>query len=117
MRFRYINGFTCQILDDNLPFPFGRGGGRSPDVVVRVGDQIMLIRDLDYYKPIWNLIELKNEIINIEGSGKWRSEYRRLGTIRYYKQIVSIMTSYKRELIIDEVLSKYSYFDSFCLAC
>lgn len=114
--FRYINGFTCQILNDKLPFPFGKDG-MSPDTIVRVGEEVLLMRDMDYSKHIWRLEELRWEVSNIEASTKWRSEERRLKTIEYYKKIISLMTSYKREVTIDEILTKENYFDTLCLAC
>lgn len=116
VKFRYINGFTCLILNDRLPFPFGKDG-MSPDTIVRIGDEVLLMRDMDYSKHIWKLEELRWEVSNIEASTKWRSEERRLKTIEYYKQIISLMTSYRREVTIDDLLTKESYIDSLCWAC
>lgn len=114
IRFTYINGVTCYILNDNLPYPFGKD--LDPDKIIRIGDEILLMRRVDY-PHFWKIEEMRDEISKIEVSNKWRSEERRVKTLKYYKEVLSLMTSYKRNITIDEVLTKENYLDSLCLAC
>jgi hypothetical protein len=117
IKFTYKNGILYQILDDSIS-PYDR--------IVVINGEIFLMRDRES-SPFWTISDLKNQISNIIKSS-WRSaqnpgftypssEKRRIKTLNYYKKIESIMVFYKREIKINNLLTKENYYDMLCLAC
>lgn len=107
MRLRIIKGVSYQILCDKLPFPFtlGRGGEEAPIIVLR-GDVICLLRDMDFHDPyIITLHELINNVSEISEI-TWRNPEYKKDYIKFYTNLINLMTAYQREITIDSVLRK-----------
>jgi hypothetical protein len=115
MTIRTINGRWYQVLSDVL---YKNIGHTKDTIVIGDGGDVILLRELDYTKPYWNIQDVKNEIADVANSTKWRSEERRTKTLQYYRNILNIMTGYIRNQTIDNILRNEDYnYDTLCLAC
>lgn len=112
MKIKIINNEAYYILCDELPIsliklfqPFSKRGEELPIIALYNGE-VHLIRDNDIHyggEVIVSLTWLVNDI-NQKEKVKWRSnEYRKI-YLDFYQNLIKLMTSYQRDLKIDEVL-------------
>ena len=57
------------------------------------------------------------EVISNTDSNTWRSEERKKTQLEHLRSVISMMISYNRNMIIDELLTKESHYDILCYAC
>ena len=95
MILRVINNRTYYILQSRFTLPYlfylkVGSDGMEPDSIAQIGDEVVLLRDLDYKYPIMTIDELKSDI-NQKKSVNWRSPERKEKTILYLEKILKIM--------------------------
>ena len=96
---KIVNTKSYQVLMEIRNSPFLKYG-MEPDIIALDNDTIIVIRDEDFSAHIWTLDDLKDEI----SQGIHFTDSESVKVIQYYKEVLSTMITYKRDLKIKEVL-------------
>jgi hypothetical protein len=96
------NGKYYHIIEE-LVCPFNE---KKDYIILEDGEIIYWQNASNYYIDKKLDIEMMKDYINEIDITKWRSETRKQKALDFYREILSKMIAYKREIKIDEVLNK-----------
>lgn len=124
MKIKIINNEAYYVLCDKLPIslvklfqPFTKRGEELPTIVLYDGE-VHLIRDNNFHYGGDVIVSLTWLVDDIDKWSKlnWRNnEYKNI-YLDFYQNLIKLMTSYQRDIKIDDVLNK-NEFDPIILAC
>lgn len=118
MKFIIKGRETYNILEEFIePFIDGKTHPSTEYIIIR-NNKVIFWRD-----NIWPIEERFLDISELRDTIKfteltnWRSENRKSIMLNHLRKVLSLMITHNRNLNIDEVLSKETYYDILCYAC
>jgi len=120
MRIILIDSSTSLVVLQEMSMSDYMKTQKYADLICKVSgtEQIVLYRqDRQYFpEPFWYIenIDLEIERSDLRPGNDWRDGNRQKSHNKYFREVKSIMTSYIREMKIDNFLKSDAGFDELC---